>query len=167
MSKLRISTRRLFKRQDPRWDSYVRTIARPEFREVRTIDADLNEYVDERGDRLCEMGDVDRAIGDLPIPRVGLEYYLLALRCDGIPGPRECASFEFLGYDLCDETMTSSLLNCGPWDGALRGIAERMNRYGLLEWGDAQLAKEALPQEWGIGEAHAWVDVWALYGKDP
>ena len=92
MSKLRISTRRLFRRQDPYWGSYVGWITRPELREVRTLDAELNEYVDERGDRLCEMDDVDRAMVDLPIPRVGLEYYLLALYCEDVPGPLECRS---------------------------------------------------------------------------
>ena len=41
---------------------------------------------------------------------------------------------KFLGYDLSDETWTSSLLNCGRWEGELMKIAQRVNQYGLLNW---------------------------------
>ena len=33
---------------------------------------------------------------------------------------------KFLGYDLSDETWTSSLLNCGRWEGELMNIAQRV-----------------------------------------
>jgi hypothetical protein len=163
---VQVSTRRVFKHEDRGWEHYVEWIGRPDLREVRTIDVSLNEYVDRCGDYHCELGDVDRAIRGLPVPRSGFEYYLLAARCHESPTFLGVTAFNLLGYDLCDETMTSSLLNCGPWDGRLKSIAIRMNRYGLLRWEDAQLAKDMLPQEWGEEEPHAWVDVWALYGRD-
>ena len=69
-----------------------------------------------------------------------------------------------LGHDLSNETHTSSLLNCGPWEGQLKPFTERLNEYGLLSRQDAESAKKILPNEWG-DDPHARVTVWALYER--
>jgi hypothetical protein len=63
---------------------------------------------------------------------------------------------------LSDETHTSSLLNCGPWEGKLSPLASRLNCYGLLTYEDAVLAQTLLPTEWP-GDPHGEVTIWALY----
>ncbi len=48
------------------------------------------------------------------------------------PIPRLSKEFHLLGFDLCDETKTSSILNCGPWTGLLFPLTKKLNNYGLL-----------------------------------
>ncbi len=90
-------------------------------------------------------------------------YYLLAVNLEEDAPPTLPDNAVLLGYDLTDETHTSSVLNCGPWTDKLAPIAQRLNRYGLLTLEDARLAEQLLPQVWGEEEPHAWVDIWALY----
>ena len=67
-----------------------------------------------------------------------------------------------LGHDLSDRTRTSTLLNCGRWEGVLEPIAKRARDNGLLDLPDAKLAQALLPEAWQ-GDAHAYVTIWALY----
>ena len=48
-----ITTRRKFKEVDPGWTRYVSFIGLPQLKEVRTLDAMLNEYV--QGCGSCEI----------------------------------------------------------------------------------------------------------------
>jgi hypothetical protein len=73
--------------------------------------------------------------------------------------------FDFLGCDLSDETITSSVLTCGPWNGLLRPFVQRLNSYGLLSVSDALEVHTILPVEWGADEPHAAAHVWALFGR--
>ena len=68
----------------------------------------------------------------------------------------------FLGYDLSDETWTSTLLNCGPWEGKLATIAANRHSNGLLELPAAKTAQAILPDEWN-NDPHSHVTIWALY----
>lgn len=100
----------------------------------------------------------------LPKPTGDHEYYLLG-RLLGSESSESIDGFEFLGCDLSDETMTSSVLNCGPWRGKLAPFVERLNAVGLLSVSDARRVQEILPAEWGAHEPHAAVQIWALYGR--
>ncbi len=50
-----VSTRQRFRYGDLEWDSYIAWIALPGLREVRTLDAALNKYVDHCGSLYCEL----------------------------------------------------------------------------------------------------------------
>jgi len=76
-----------------------------------------------------------------------------------------CLSTRVMGYDLSDETWTSSLLNCGRWEGTLAPIAQRVNQYGLLSLEDAKTAQSLLPEAWH-DDPHAMVTIWALFEVD-
>jgi hypothetical protein len=159
-----VSTRQCFRYGDPGWDSYVASVELPHLREVRTIDAGLNKYVEQCGCVFCDSSEVESVLETLPRPTDGRGYYLLgrSLESDGDGAPD---GFELLGCDLSDETMTSSLLNCGPWQGRLRPLVSRLNSYGLLSIADAREAQRLLPLEWGAEEPHAAADIWVLYGR--
>jgi hypothetical protein len=52
------------------------------------------------------------------------------------------------------------------WKGRLAPLARRLNRYGLLSFDDAALAKALLPSEWR-GDPHSQVTIWARYHVAP
>jgi hypothetical protein len=147
-----VSTRQRFQSGDPGWDGYITWIALPHLREIRTLDAALNKYVNACGSLYCERSEVDSVLEMLPKPASDQEYYLVS-------------GFEFLGCDLSDETMTSCVVNCGPWKGRLAPFVSRLNPVGLLSVSDARLVQNILPVEWGADEPHATAKIWALYGR--
>jgi hypothetical protein len=159
-----VSTRKVFQRGDEAWDAYIQWIGLPRLQQVRTVDAALNERVDECGSVYCNELEIPAARAGLPEPRSSGEYYLLATKVTAASWNETFAGFDFFGCDLSDETMTSSLLNCGPWTGALRRLADRLNSYGLLSIDDALEAQKLLATAWGPEEPHALADVWAVYG---
>lgn len=156
-----LSTRSILRAGDPEWDDYIRFVGLPHLREVRTIDSWCNPSL-EGSYPVYSMGEVWERMELLPKPAQGREYYLLftdALAAGDLPNhPR----LKLLGYDLSDETWTSSLLNCGRWRGELEAIASRTGENGLLGFGDAQLAQKALPNAWN-NDPHSFVTVWALF----
>lgn len=163
-----VSVRRKMRRGDTRWLEYVEAIDRPYLDEVRTIDSYMNHYAPHAGDEQCTPETVDRALGELPSPDPNSEYYLLAI--DLLAEP-ECVArlpsgWKLLGHDLSDETQTSSLHNCGRWEGRLEPLTRRLNNVGLLSLQDAELARKLLPQEWGEKMDHAKVTIWALYERE-
>jgi len=160
-----VSTRKTFQRGDASWDAYVKSIELPRLDQVRTVDAGLNECVDDSGNVYCDRSEIRDALGTLPVPRSAREYYLLGTKVDTESWNETFDSFAFLGCDLSDGTMTSSLLNCGPWNGLLQPFVDRLNSYGLLSVDDAFKAQRLLPVEWGAEEPHAIVDVWAVFGR--
>jgi hypothetical protein len=163
-----VSTRRRFRSGDPGWEAYTATVDLPPIAEVRSIDSALNRYAADAGDVECSPRTVDAALELLPAPASGEEYHLLALRLDADAGAAP-DGWRLLGYDLSDETQTSSLLNCGPWEGPLRPFTRRLNGVGLLASAeDAAAAQRLLPQVWGADMDHARVFIWALYERaDP
>lgn len=90
------------------------------------------------------------------------QYYLLLADALNEAIPQNHPRLKLLGYDLSDETRTSSLLNCGRWEGILAPIAQRVNKYGLLNLEDAKIAQSLLPDAW-CNEPHAFVTIWALF----
>lgn len=159
-----LSTRRTFREGDEGWPKYVEFIGLASLKEVRSIDSSLNKYVEDCGScPLQSYEDLSTALAQLPAPS-GREYLLLYVNVDGAPPPRERCTL--LGYDLSDETHTSSLLNCGPWTGVLAPFTQRLNKFGLLTLNDAAAARSLLPRTWP-GEPHANVTVWALYEVEP
>lgn len=162
-----VSVRRKIRRGDARWLEYVESVNRPFLDEIRTIDFYMNPYAPHAGDEQCTPETLDQACGDLPIPDSNNEYYLLAI--DLLAEPEFAArvpdGWKLLGYDLSDETQTSSLHNCGRWEGQLEPLTRRLNEYGLLSLADAELARKLLPLEWGENMDHANVTIWALYER--
>jgi len=159
-----VSTRRRFQHGDPAWDRYINWIELPLLREVRTLDASLNEYVNGCGSLYCEPSEVNSVLEMLPTPGSEREYYLLGRLLDSeTAAPVD--GFEFLGCDLSDETMTSSIVNCGPWKGRLAPFVSRLNSFGLLSTTHALEVQKLLPVEWGAEEPHAVTNIWALYGR--
>jgi hypothetical protein len=159
-----VSTRQRYQYGDPDWDRYIAWIGLPHLREVRTLDAGLNKYVEECGSVYCDLSDVDSVLETLPRPATDHEYYLLGRLLEA-ESADSIDRFDFLGCDLSDETMTSSVVNCGPWKGRLAPFVSRLNSVGLLTVADARRVQELLPVEWGADEPHAAAQIWALYGR--
>lgn len=159
-----VSTRNVFRRGDPGWEAYAEWIALPHLTEVRTLDAALNTCVRECGSLDCSLSDLESAMSLLPVPDPAHEYLMLAvpLVSSGLPSLTE---WRFLGCDLADETMTSSVLNCGPWAGQLARFTDRLTPFGLLALDDAQEAQRALVSEWGLEEPHSSTTAWALFAR--
>lgn len=159
-----LSLRQLFRQGDTDWESWLNSIGLSQLREVRSIDSWVNKYAgDERGNFILESPDeIEEMLVGLPHPKPDKDYYLVftSVALGFEAALRE--KYIFLGYDLSDTTHTSSLLNCGLWEGELAPIAQRVNQYGLLNLADAMLAKELLPQAWG-NDHHAFVTIWALF----
>ena len=132
--------------------------------EVRSVDIMINPCVDPDTDQYWVTFDnIDASLSNLPVPTSD-QYYLLAVNLSEESFSLNPPGWVLLGYDLA-EGFTSSLLNCGVWEGGLKPIADQHNSFGLLPLSLAQLAKSLLPQEWGRAEPHAIVDVWACFTK--
>jgi len=159
-----VSTRKRFRKGDKGWDSYTKFIGLPQLSEVRTIDRTLNNYVDECGSLECSLEQLEETLKLLPSPKSENEYFLLYIDRTNEPKAVPPSDWELLGYDLSDDTLSSSVLNCGPWEGNLKPITSRLNGYGLLTWEDAKLAQTLLPTEWNE-DPHSFVTIWACYGK--
>lgn len=162
-----LSVRTKFRKGDKGWgwrDS-IKPIGLPHLSEVRSIDSLLNYDAPHHGPEECTPETLDQALAELPIPDPDNEYYLLAIDLLAEPEhvARLPAGWKLLGYDLSDETRTSSLHNCGRWEGRLEPLTERLNEFGLLSLADAELARKLLPLEWGENMDHAHVTIWALY----
>ena len=161
-----VSVRRRFRRGDEGWNDYQEFIDLPHLSEVRTIDSALNRYAPHAGDIECTLETLAEALDDLPIPDPRDEYCLLAINLTTDSPAPVPDGWKLLGHDLSDETQTSSLLNCGPWEGQLEPFTQRLNDVGLLSRADAELARKLLPIEWGENMGHANVDIWALYERE-
>lgn len=160
------SVRKRFRRGDECWIDYIDSVNLPHLSEVRTIDSALNRYAPGAGDIECAIETLGQCLGELPVPDPRDEYYLLALNLATDSATRVPGGWKLLGHDLSDETRTSSLLNCGPWEGRLKPFVQRLNDVGLLTRDDAESARELLPQEWGENMDHAHVVIWALYERE-
>lgn len=167
-----LSTRQIGRPGNPVWDEYLRFIGLPHLREVRSIDSWCNPCVggnypvaslDELWERLdCDLMDL------LPVPTPGSEYYLVFTDALGPNGMVQHPRLNLLGYDLSDDTWTSSLLNCSQWvhEPQLEPIARRTRENGLLELEDAKLAQALLPTIWK-GDPHSLVTIWSLFEATP
>jgi hypothetical protein len=151
---------------DPKWDDFVRFVGIPNLREVRSIDSWCNPYV--VGDYpVFSLDELWERLEQLPLPDPRREYHLLFTDALAPGPPLEHPRLRLLGYDLSDETWTSSLLNCSQWQGVLEPIARRRGENGLLgRLEDAKLAQALLPEAWG-GDPHSHVTVWALFEVVP
>jgi hypothetical protein len=159
-----VSTRVRFLRGDARWEEYMVDLEC--LAEVRSIDFVLNRYAPHGGDEECEPLTLAHALGDVPPPTSEREYVQLAVNRDGPFAGFTPEGFVLLGHDLCDDTHTSSLLNCGFWTGNLATFYNRLNAVGLLSLDDARAAQAALLREYP-GMDHADADVWALFEYAP
>ncbi|MBW4422553.1 MAG: hypothetical protein KME13_25630 [Myxacorys californica WJT36-NPBG1] len=151
---------------DPEWAGYIDFLGLPHLSEVRTIDSWCNLHADDSG--YWEFQSLEEALGEawrdelLPLPVPGKQYYQLFTNALTEQIPQAHPRLKLLGYDLSDETWTSSLLNCGRWEGVLAPIAQRINQYGLLNLDDAKSAQVLLPEVWD-DNPHAFVKIWALF----
>jgi hypothetical protein len=169
-----ISTRVRFGQGDADWKDYLDFIGLPWLTEVRSIDSELNDYFQDCGDVSAEVDDdgvhqpitpatLPGFLDCTPTPLSDNEYVLAAINQSGPHHATLPAGFTLLGYDLCDETHTSSLLNCGSWADQLELFTKQQNDVGLLSLESAQEAKKLLPTVWGSDDPQALVDIWALY----
>ena len=161
-----VSTRKRFRKGDKGWAEYIRSVDLSVLSEVRSIDSALNRYADGAGDIECSPETLGKSAEALPSPKPNDEYYLLAINRNAGFAAYAPNGWKLLGHDLSDETETSSLLNCGPWEGLLKPFTERLNSVGLLSREDAESAQRLLPQQWGEGMDHAHVAVWTLYERE-
>lgn len=158
-----LSLRRIRRAGEPEWAEYLAFIGLPQLTEVRTIDSWCNpcstgNYLAGSLEQVWDLLEIDM----LPVPASSDEYYLLFTDAFGPFGQITHPRLRLLGYDLSDETWTSSLLNCGRWQGVLEPIAQRVNGYGLLSLEDAKLAQDLLPGVWA-GDPHSRVTIWSLF----
>ena len=163
-----MSVRKRIRRGDKRWLEYIAAVERPYLDEVRTIDFYMNPYAPHSGHIECTPETLALALDQMPIPDPKDEYYQLAINL--LTEPESVArlpdGWKLLGHDLSDRTRTSSLHNCGPWEGHLEPLTHRLNEVGLLSLADAELARKLLLLEWGEQEPHAHVTIWALYERE-
>ena len=162
-----LSVRKKVRRGDKRWLEYVEASERPHLDELRTIDFYMNPYAQHSGYIECTPETLAQALEDMPVPDPNNQYYQLAidLLTESESISRLPDGWRLLGYDVSDRTHTSSLHNCGPWEGQLEPLVRRLNDVGLLSLADAELARRLLPLEWGEQEPHAHVTIWALYER--
>ncbi|HEY9881422.1 MAG TPA: hypothetical protein V6D29_23410 [Leptolyngbyaceae cyanobacterium] len=161
-----LSTRIIRDRNDPEWEGYINFLGLNHLSEVRSIDSWCNPHAQGSGNWIFQS--LEEALGQtwsdelLPLPASAHQYYQLFTDASAIKIPHNHPQLKLLGYDLSDETWTSSLLNCGRWEGVLAPIAQRANQYGLLALEDAKTAQALLPEAWN-NDAHAFVTIWALF----
>ncbi|OKH49274.1 hypothetical protein NIES2101_21415 [Calothrix sp. HK-06] len=160
-----LSTRIIRRAGEPEWFGYINSIGLFQLQEIRTIDSWCNPHAEGSGDWQLESidGVWEFLLDDLlPIPILGKQYYLLFTDALNSEIASNHPRLKLLGYDLSDETWTSSLLNCGRWEGKLAAIAQKVNQYGLLSLEDAKTAQSLLPSCWH-DNPHAIVTIWALF----
>lgn len=158
-----LSTRTIRGKNDLEWLDYLDFIGLSQLTEVRSLDSWCNPPVnDSQVEPLFMLDQLDHALNRLPLPQSTREYYLLMIEAKNEKISVNHPQLKFLGYDLSDGGWTSSLLNCGRWEGILAPIAQRVNQYGLLNWEDACLAQSLLPDAWNQ-DSHAFVTIWGLF----
>ena len=166
VGELWLSKRQPLRAGDSEWNSFIQFVGLTHLREVRTIDSAWNSCLEADFPlrTLDELWARENE-GMLPFTTPN-EYYLLFTDASGMNGSLAHSRLTLLGYDLSDETWTSSLLNCGRWQGALEPIAQRTGENGLVSLEDAMLALSLLPEAWD-GDPHSYVTVWALFEVTP
>lgn len=158
-----LSTRVIRRAGEPEWADYINFLGLSHLAEVRSIDSWCNPHAEGSSDyQLHSLAFVGEVLDLLPTPIPGQQYYLLFADALIESIPQNHPQLKLLGYDLSDETSTSTLLNCGRWSGILAPIAERVNKYGLLNLEDAKMAQVLLPDAWCQND-HAFVTIWALF----
>jgi hypothetical protein len=158
-----LSTRVIRRAGEPEWADYINFLGLPHLAEVRSIDSWCNPHAEGSGNyALDDLEQLAEILDWLPRPIPGKQYYLLFTDALKQVIPQHHPQLKLLGYDLSDETWTSSLLNCGRWEGILAPIAQNVNQYGLLNWEDALTAQSILPDAW-CNTPHAFVTIWALF----
>jgi hypothetical protein len=158
-----LSTRVIRRVGEPEWADYMNFLGLPHLSEVRSIDSWCNPHAEGSGDYLLDcLEQVEDVLDLLPSPIPGQQYYLLFADALKTTIPQHHPRLKWLGCDLSDETWTSSLLNCGRWEGILAPIAQRVNQYGLLNREDALMAQSLLVEAW-CNNPHAFVTIWALF----
>lgn len=161
----RVSVRRPHPADDPLWPRYLAELGLTgRAADLRTIDGWVcpkGEGV--RGDRiLSTLDEVSRYLSKIRVAHAD-EYVRVYVDADLLPLSFAHPDFRLLGYDLSDETRTSSLFNCGSWaEQGLGDLAARRNDHGLLAIDDAREAQERLPIAF-FDDHHGWCTVWALF----
>ncbi len=164
---MHLSARKAVHLGDKGWEGYVDFIGLPKLAQIRTIDLGLNEIVEgTEVQSWCTLDQVWNLLADLPVI-TSKDYYQLAVDLSEEPVVDSGSGLTLLGYDMSDETWTSSLLNCGKWTGPLEKFEQELNEFGLLNHEHACRAQELLPEVWGEDNPHAFVDLWQLLEVDP
>src|SRR5512144_2357772 len=142
-----LSRRSIRRLGDAEWEDHMNFIGLRHLLEIRTIDWWGNPCIDGKL-RLSSLDELWEAVSKLPKRATEREYRLLFTDALGPWGMLQHPRLRLLGYDLSDQTLTSSVLNCGRWEGVLEPIAKRTRDNGLLELPDAKLAQALLPEAW-------------------
>ena len=151
-----------FTESDDGWEKYINWIGLPHLHEVRTIDVSLNPVLVEYY-QISSVEELIEKINELPEYNAEEYYIRLAINRteEEIPGLSNL-SVKLLGYDLADYTEVSSILNCTHLTNEEISFGDRMNPFGLLSYEDALHFQKILPEVWK-DEAHAYVDIWAVF----
>src|SRR5262245_23703056 len=103
-----LSTRTVLRPGDPNWDAYFFNHPFAQVRELRTIDSWFNRPVGGSGHfAVDDLADLPSILGRVPTPVPGEAYYLLFTDAAAAT-PEGGTGLKLLGYDLSDETWTSS-----------------------------------------------------------
>ena len=155
-----LSTRQYLRKGDTEWDSFTDFIGLSHLSEVRSIDSSWNRCTDGNYP-IDSMESLWGKLESMHPAKTDREYHLLFVD-SAHHSAFTHSRLTFLGYDLSDDTWTSSLLNCGRWQGQLAPLAAGSRSNGLLEFPAAKTAQAVLPAEWH-DDPHSFVTVWALY----
>lgn len=160
----RVGLRRPHDVTDPMWSGYLADLDLVGRHDVCSIDGWVCPYGRrEPGDAaFATLAEVERYLPHVDIGGDD-EYALVFVDADVATLPVDHPALRLVGYDLSDETHTSSLLNCGPWhEQGLGELAVRRNERGLLDRADAYAARDLLPIAF-FDDYHGWCTVWALF----
>lgn len=161
---IELSTGKLFNAECEGWAKYIDWIDLGHLKQVITLDTSLNPYVADCGDWQVSLEELEETTKQLPVPDGDREYYQWKVMLDEDGKVPKIPGFVFVGIDLSDETHTSSILNCGAWDHGLKQYKSNISDCGLLPLDIAMKVRGILPDEWRQ-DAHAYVDLWAIYKK--
>lgn len=137
-------------------------------RGVRSIDGRFNPCI-EGNYEVYSLDDVWSLLdesGLIPAPASGQEYHLLFMNALTVGDLPQHPRLTLLGYELAEESCSSSLFERGLWFNELAAIANRAGAHGLLSFEDARLAQPLLTANWPDDTAGIET-IWALFDVAP
>jgi len=153
------------------WDRYVAGSGLKHLKEVVSLDAMLCPSA------LTEIIDADWNYSSGPVSYFGytpsLDYLLTRFTkspknqvlavVENPSGTEDFDDerFEFIGYDLIDETPISALTNCGGFENAFR--PDDLSEYGLVSDYDGALRIKLLLERNYPDEPHASCSIWKIW----
>ena len=166
-----IATER-FTPEDKSWAKYIEWSGLTQLKEVITLDTALCPTV------LPEIKDEywPHIVNENFLTRFFLDFDFLSRQVQGIakknvlcvfrnpaklPPVPSAENFQFLGYDLLDDTSTSALTNCGGFPDTFAN--SELSEFGLLTEFDRAREVQARLRLLHPKDPHANCDLWAIF----